>query len=209
MQIAVIGAGRVGIAIGAAALRAGHDVVYGTRDPGRLAGRGTSGRAMTPPDAAREADIIVLALPFAAAEAVAMTLGPLTGKIVIDCMNPIAPGPDGLGPIVGLQVSGGEQVAHWLPQARVVKTLNQVGAEVMADVTAFALPPLQFIAGDDPEAKGIVAGLLTDIGFAPLDAGGIAKARLLEGFALLWISQAIARKLGRNWAFATIERLPG
>lgn len=209
MRIAVIGAGRVGMAVGVAAQRAGHDVVFGSRDPDRLAGLGSVGRAMLPPDAARDAEIIVLALPFAVAEAVAMSLGPLTGKIVIDCMNPIAPGPDGLGPIVGLQLSGGEQVARWLPQARVVKTLNQVGAEIMADAKTYALPPVQFIAGDDLAAKGIVAGLLSEIGFAPLDAGGIATARLLEGLALLWINQAITRKRGRTWAFSVVERQPG
>jgi hypothetical protein len=62
-----------------------------------------------------------------------------------------------------------------------------------------------FMAGNDAAAKAQVAGLLRDLGFDPLDAGGIDKSRLLEPFALVWINQALARGKGRDWAFAVIS----
>ena len=106
----------------------------------------------------------------------------------------------------GHTTSGGATLQSWLPGTRVVKTLNQVGAEIMDSAHAMPVRPVMFMAGDDAAAKQTVAGLLTDIGFEPLDAGGLDKARLLEPFALVWINQALARGLGRNWAFAAVRR---
>ena len=137
---------------------------------------------------------------------VRLHFGDLSGKTVIDCMNPIARTPDGMGLAVGHTTSGAEQVANWLPGANIVKTLNQVGAEIIADTSGFAMPPVMFMAGDDDGAKAVVAGLLTDLGFEPLDAGDLARARLLEPYALVWINQAILRGKGRSWAFAAVER---
>ncbi len=210
MHIAIIGSGAVGQALGRALSRQGHEVTFGSRTAADLSG---VTREWTPPvhaappaEAAAGADIIILALPWKVAEAAIRGLGPLAGKIVIDCMNPIAMGPDGIGLALGHTTSGGEALQGWLPEARVVKTLNQVGAEVMADTSGFAHPPLQFMAGDDPDAKETVAQLLADLGFQPLDAGNLAKARLLEPLALTWINQSLARGLGRDWAFAALPR---
>jgi 8-hydroxy-5-deazaflavin:NADPH oxidoreductase len=61
------------------------------------------------------------------------------------------------------------------------------------------------MAGNDDGAKAQVARLLTDLGFAALDAGDITKSRLLEPFAMVWINQALLRGKGRNWAFAAVE----
>ncbi len=210
MRIGIIGSGAVGQALGRALSARGRGVTFGSRDPAALqaltAGWTPPVRAALPAEAAASADIVILALPWKVAEAAIRGLGSLAGKIVIDCMNPITMGPDGIGLALGHTTSGGEAVQGWLPEARVVKTLNQVGAEVMADTSGFAYPPLQFIAGDDPDAKETVAQLLADLGFQPLDAGNLAKARLLEPFALTWINQSIARGLGRNWAFAALPR---
>jgi predicted dinucleotide-binding enzyme len=62
-----------------------------------------------------------------------------------------------------------------------------------------------FMAGDDAEAKASVAAVLSDLGFEPLDAGDMTKARLLEPFGMVWINQALLRGKGRNWAFAAVE----
>ena len=210
MHIAIIGTGAVGQALGRALSARGRRITFGSRDPAAL--HAVTG-GWTPPihaalaaEAAASADIVILALPWKAAEAAIRGLGPLARKIVIDCMNPIALGPDGIGLALGHTTSGGEAVQGWLPEARVVKTLNQVGAEVMADTSGFAHPPLQFMAGDDPDAKETVAQLLADLGFQPLDAGNLVKARLLEPLALTWINQSLARGLGRDWAFAALPR---
>ncbi len=194
MRIGIVGKGRVGSALAAGWQAAGHEVQLGGRDtmPGAS-------------EIAIWADVIVLAVPYAALESIAATID-ATGKPVIDCTNPIAMGPDGMGLAVGHTTSGAEQLQAMLPGAHVVKTLNQVGAEVMANTTGFAHAPVQFFAGDDEKAKETVASLLTDLGFEPLDAGGLSKARLLEPFALTWINQAIAQKHGRNWAFGAMPR---
>ena len=194
MRIGIIGKGRVGSALAAGWRHAGHEVQLGGRDT-------TPGTT----EIANWAEIIVLAVPYAALESIAATLT-VTGKPVIDCTNPIAMGPDGMGLVVGHTTSGAEQLQMSLPNAHVVKTLNQVGAEVMADTSGFAHAPVQFLAGDNEAAKRTVASLLVDLGFEPLDAGSLSKARLLEPFALTWINQAIARKHGRDWAFGAMPR---
>jgi predicted dinucleotide-binding enzyme len=203
MRIAIIGAGNVGSAIARGLQGKEHDLRLGVRDP---AGSSSLAKALganvaTPKDAAQWAEVVVLALPWAVAEAAVAALGDLTGKIVIDCMNPIGRTAAGMGLVLGHDTSGGEVVQHWLPGARVVKTLNQVGAEVMADTSGFMHPPVMFMA-----AEAQVAILLADLGFDALDAGGIAMARLLEPMAMVWINQAIFRGKGRNWAFAAIEK---
>lgn len=198
MQIGIIGTGRVGAALQAGWTRAGHTVQTGSRSTDR-----------SPLDIAGWADVIVLAVPYAAIADVVANIAPASGKIIIDCINPITMGPDGMGLAVGNTSSGAERLQEFLPNAKIVKTLNQVGAEVMADTDGFAEKPVQLLASDDAEAKQVVTSLLEDLGFEPLDAGGLPKARLLEPFALVWINQAIAQKKGRDWAFGVMLRETG
>jgi predicted dinucleotide-binding enzyme len=209
MRIAIIGTGNVGGAIARGLAGKGHDLTLGARDPlapevsALTAATGAS--AALPAEAARDADIVVLALPWGAAEAALQTLGDLTGKAVVDCMNPIGRTADGMGLTVGHTTSGGEIVQGWLPGANVVKTLNQVGAEIMADPSRLPHAPVMFMAGNDTGAKDKVGQMLKDLGFEALDAGDITKARLLEPFGMVWINQALMRGKGRNWAFAAVS----
>lgn len=207
MRIAIIGTGNVGSAIARGLRGKGHDVTLGARqtdDVAALAAE-TGAVAATPAEAAAGAEVVILALPWGVAEAAVKALGDLSGKVVIDCMNPLGMVNGALGLTVGHSTSGGEIVAGWLPGAQVVKTLNQVGAEIMAKNDHLPQRPVMFMAGDDDAAKAKVAGLLTDLGFAPLDAGDITKARLLEPFGMVWINQALFRGKGRMWAFAAVE----
>jgi len=159
----------------------------GARDPqtaevAKLAAE-TGAAVALPADAASAADMVILALPWGAAEAAVRSLGDLAGKAVIDCMNPL----------------GG-----WLPGARVVKTLNQVGAEIRARNDHLPHRPVMFMAGDSDAAKGKAAALLAALGFEALDAGGLDMARLLEPLAMVWINQALVRGKGRSWALAAV-----
>lgn len=210
MKLAIIGVGNVGSALARGWARAGHDLVLGVRNPAdakvEALARQTRARPMAPAQAAATGEVIVLALPWNAAETAVKALGDLSGKIVIDCMNPLGPVKGGFGLDRGYTTSGGETLAVWLPGAKVVKTLNQVGAELMADNARLAHRPVMFMAGDDEAAKATVAGLLADLGFEPLDAGDLTKARLLEPFAMLWINQSILRGKGRDWAFAAVKQ---
>jgi predicted dinucleotide-binding enzyme len=96
-------------------------------------------------------------------------------------------------------------VASWLPGAKVVKTFNQVGANMMTEGRRFEQPPVMFLAGDDETAKSTVAGLVSELGFEPLDAGALRQSRLLEPFAMVWINQSLFRGLGRDWAFGALR----
>jgi 8-hydroxy-5-deazaflavin:NADPH oxidoreductase len=210
MKIAIIGTGTVGSALARGLKKSTHRVVLGARD---LADRATRDLAVevgaelkSQAEAAGSAELVILALPWNVAEAATKALGDLSGKIVIDCMNPIGMTGGALGLLLGHSTSGGETVASWLPGAHVVKTLNQVGAEMMADNAGLPHRPVMFMAGDDAQAKAKVAAVLSDLGFEPLDAGDIARSRLLEPFGMVWINQALLRGKGRNWAFAAVER---
>ena len=209
MKIAIIGTGNVGSAIAHGLKGKGYSLILGARDPGddstRALAAETGATVATPANAVTGADIVILALPWAAAEAAIRALGTLDGKIVIDCMNPLGMADGKLSLVLGHTTSGGEIVQGWLPEARVVKTLNQVGAEMVADNRRLPHHPVMFMAGNDAAAKASVAVLLTDLGFAALDAGDITKSRLLEPFAMVWINQALFRGKGRTWAFAAVE----
>lgn len=209
MRIAIIGAGNVGSAVAKGLSGTSHRVTLGVRSPDDAAITALAAEigasVAAPAEAAASADIVILALPWNAAEAAIAALGDLTGKIVVDCMNPLGMVDGALGLIVGHSTSGGEMVQAWLPGARVVKTLNQVGAEIMADNRTLPHRPVMFVAGDDDDAKASVATMLGDIGFEALDAGDLSKARLLEPFAMVWINQALFRGMGRSWAFAAVE----
>jgi NADPH-dependent F420 reductase len=212
MKIAVIGAGKVGVSLGSGWARVGHSIVFGVRDLNKaelkdLCAR-TGATAALSADAARQCDVVVLALPWNVAETSVKGLGDLNGKIIVDSMNPLAMKDGVLSLERGFTTSGGEAVASWLPGARVVKTFNQVGAEMMMAGNRFETRPVMFVAGDDDTAKTIVTQLVRELGFEALDAGGIKQARILEPFAMVWINQALFRGLGREWAFGVLHPRP-
>lgn len=207
MRLAIIGAGNVGTALGASWSAKGHDVVYGVPDPQKpkyaALPRGAVRRG---PEAAKDAAAIVLATPWRATEAAIRELGDLKGKIVIDCTNPLAMGPEGLHLVLGYAMSGGEQVAAWAKGAAVFKTFNQTGAENMAAASRFDHRPVMFVAGDGEARKPEVMRLVSDLGFEAIDAGPLQAARLLEPLAMLWIELAMKRGQDHAFAFALARR---
>ncbi|THD60009.1 MAG: dinucleotide-binding enzyme [Bradyrhizobium sp.] len=209
MKIAVIEAGNVGSALGTGWAKAGHGIIFGVRDVNKPNVKALCAQigatATSPADAARQGDVVILALPWGVAENAVKALGDLKDKIVIDSMNPLAMKDGSLGLERGYTTSGAETVASWLPGAKVVKTFNQVGAEMMMAGASFATRPVMFVAGDDDSAKSTVTRLVSELGFEALDAGALKQARILEPFAMVWINQALFRGLGRNWAFGVIR----
>lgn len=209
MRIAIIGTGHVGSAIARGLRGRDHVATLGARDPQAAdivaLATETGATPMLPQAAAAAGDVVILALPWGVAEGAVLALGSLAGKTVIDCMNPLGMVDGSLGLTLGHSTSGGEIVQGWLPGAHVVKTLNQVGAEIIAKNDHLPLRPVMLMAGNDGGAKTQVATLLADLGFAALDAGDITRSRLLEPFGMVWINQAMFRGKGRNWAFAAVE----
>jgi len=214
MRIAILGTGNVGAALGKGWARARHTIAYGVRDPGaakhKAAAAEAGGAAVASvAEAARGAEVIVLAVPSDAVGAAVGACGDLSGRIIIDPTNPLRMGAEGLELAIGFSTSAGEQTAALAPRAAVFKTLNQAGSAVMADATGYAAPPVMFVAGDDTAKKPAVMGLVRDLGFDAVDAGGIKAARLLEPLAMLWIHMLLNRQAPGDNAFAYLERSKG
>jgi 8-hydroxy-5-deazaflavin:NADPH oxidoreductase len=213
MKLAIIGAGNVGGTLGAAwARKADHEIFFGVRDASSdktqalLRKLSPNARAGTPAQAAAFADVIVLATPWTAAEAVIRSMGDLGGRIILDATNPLTMGPDGLGLAIGHDTSAGEMVQKWATGASVFKALNTTGFGNMADPVFHGVKSVMFVAGDDTANKPKVIDLVAALGFQVVDAGPLRNARLLEAHAMLWIELAIKRGLGRDWAFALLKR---
>jgi predicted dinucleotide-binding enzyme len=206
-MLAIIGAGNVGTALGSAWRAKDYDVVYGVLDPEKPKYNTLPrGSVMRGPAAASGAAVVVLATPWLVTEAAIRGLGDLKGKIVIDCTNPLAIGPQGLHLALGYDTSGGERVATWAAGASVFKTLNHIGAKNMAAAAEFDHQPVMFVAGDDAARKPEVMRLVSDLGFAAVDAGPLRAGRLLEPLAMLWIELALNRGQGHDFAFALARR---
>lgn len=209
MKIAVIGTGSVGGTLGRRWAELGHSVCFGVRnladaDAKALVGKiKGDARLASVGDAAKGAEIVVLATPYAANAAALAAAGDLSGKILIDVTNPIGAN---FTLAVGHSTSGAEEVAKLAPGARVFKAMNQAGFEVMAN-PAFAVgKPVMFVAGDDAAGKKVVLDLVSALGFEAIDAGELAIARLLEPYAMLWIHLMARRNMGRSFAFALLRR---
>jgi 8-hydroxy-5-deazaflavin:NADPH oxidoreductase len=200
MRIAIIGAGNVGGTLGRAWAQHDHQVMYGVREPGRA----KTAPAVSVPEAAKFAEVVVLATPWNATEEAIRNCGDLTGKILLDCTNPLKPDLSGLA--VGHTSSAGEQVAQWARGALVVKIFNTTGFPNMADPKYGSEAATMFYAGDDAGAKAAAAQLAREIGFDPVDAGPLANARLLEPLAMLWIYMAVVQGQGVNMAFRLMRR---
>ena len=207
MRIAIIGTGSVGSAL-ATGWSGDHEVVLGSRRPDEpdveALARELGARALRPGDAVRGADVVVLAIPWDAAQETVRELGDLAGAVLVDCTNPIVPGMSGLA--VGGDDSGGERVARSAVGARVVKAFNTTGADHMADSDYPGGRLLMPLCGGDDGAKATVAELAEALGFEALDCGPLESARYLEPLAMLWITVAHRMGLDRDIGFALLRR---
>lgn len=198
MKIGVLGTGMVGQAIATRLAELGHDVVIGAREAtnpkaAQWAER-TGGRAGTFADAAGHGEVVVNATTgVASLAALAATGGAavLAGKVLIDVANPL----DFSGGSARLAIvntdSLGEQIQRTYPDAKVVKTLNTVTAEVMVHPERVPGAHTIFVAGDDAGAKQAAIALLGEFGWPAeriLDLGGIQAARGMEMYLPLWLS---------------------
>lgn len=209
MPIGILGSGNVGGALGRRWAAAGHPVLFASREPDSprmaalVAAAGPLARAATAAETVASSDIVLLATPWPATRDAVANL-PWNGKILIDATNPLLPALAGLE--FANTTSGAEHVAAWAPGARVVKAFNTIGYNIMENPTFAGAPVTLLYCGDDPEAKAAVRALAAAAGFAPEDAGRLLRARLLEPFALLWISLAMLEGYGRDIAFSLLRR---
>ncbi|MCO5992289.1 NADPH-dependent F420 reductase [Actinoallomurus rhizosphaericola] len=184
MKIGVIGAGRIGGNAARLFAAAGHDVFLSfSRAPVRLrekaAALGPRARSGDVRDAVEFGDVLMLSVPWTSIPGVLEHAGPLQDKIVIDTTNHFGPG--GIQTLPG-GLTAAQFNARRMPGARLVKAFNTLTAGFQASEAG--RPARQrvvlFHCGDDPDAKTVVAGLITDAGFAPADLGGLADAAPME-----------------------------
>jgi predicted dinucleotide-binding enzyme len=203
VEIGIIGAGRVGRALGTRSSTLGHAVRYGVRDPGEPRHDGLTATAGTPTittvsGAVDGADVALVALPWYATEAVTTTLD-MGDAVVIDATNPRAAGDTD-------PHSGAERLARWTGSDRVVKAFNTTGSANMTDPAYPGGTPAMFLAGDDPDACDTVATLAAELGFDPVRIGGLDTAADLEHLASIWIRLAYPLGHGPGLAFALLRR---
>lgn len=210
MNIGVIGTGNVGGALGTLWAAKGHQVVFGTRNPTDpqvvqlLQSAGKNARAASVREAAAFGDVVALAVPWPAAPDAINSAGNLTGKILIDCTNPLAPDLSGL--VIGTTTSAGEEVARMAKGAKVVKGFNTLGAANFGNPRCGSASASMFICGDDDAAKKAVAKLTAELDFDVVDVGPLLAARWLEPLAMLWIHLAFKQGWGPNHAFKLLRR---
>ncbi len=203
MRIAVIGAGNVGGTLGRAWQHRGHEIIYGVRDLTDERHRALAAPIAGNARAVADADVVSVCTPWRHTRDAIQACGDLTGKVLIDCTNPLTP--DFAALEIGHTSSGAEHIAAWAPSARVCKAMNQIGAPMM-DAPHLSSPAAMFVCGDDTAAKEITGQLVRELGFEVLDAGDLTSARLLEPLALLWIHMALTRGMGTQWALGVLHR---
>ncbi|MEZ4517994.1 MAG: NAD(P)-binding domain-containing protein [Chloroflexota bacterium] len=148
MNIAIVGTGSVGSALGRGWSAKGHMVTFASRDP--EGEKATTLREQMPAtvsvrgtrEATSTASTIVLAIPYGAVPETLSQMGDLSGKVIVDCTNPIAPG---LRSLVDSETSGAQEIAALVPEAKVIKAFNTIGAESMDNPILTAdQPPCSF-----------------------------------------------------------------
>ena len=184
MNIGVIGSGNIGATAARLFAAAGHEVaISNSRGPETLEGLveeiGPGVRAATVEEAAEFGEVVMEAIPFG--RYTSLPAERLAGKVFITASN-YYPARDGELDLGGRASS--ELVAEHLAGARVVKAFNTIYFARLRDNGRPEAPvekrEVIFVSGDDGEAKGVVSGLIEEIGFAPVDVGTLAESRRQE-----------------------------
>ncbi|MFJ3883207.1 NADPH-dependent F420 reductase [Streptomyces sp. NPDC090077] len=203
MRIGILGTGAMATSLGAAWVRAGHDVRVGGRDT-HAASRtalltGASGHGSLA-EAAAHGDVVLIAVPAGAAPQLARELATLlAGRTVIDCTVPMAPGEDGPALTTVGDTSVARLIAEAAPGAHVVKAFGVCHESIWTlDPPAFEGAPLTVpFCTDQPGAATRVAEIITSMDCTPLPCGGLDRAALLEATAVfavgVWWTGAEAR----------------
>jgi 8-hydroxy-5-deazaflavin:NADPH oxidoreductase len=204
MQIAVIGTGNVGQALGSSFLRAGHQVTFAAQDAEKTRKIAAELRASAAPSVAAAvaaADVIVLAVPYAAVKGIAAYIASAAaGKVVIDATNPLKADFSGLATEGG--PSAAELLAAALPGTAVAKAFNTLFAGLQANPDAHGTTLDALFATDDDHAREVLRDLITSIGFRAVDLGPLKGAREME--ALAWLNIRLQATFSGAWNTAIV-----
>jgi predicted dinucleotide-binding enzyme len=211
MRIAFLGYGNVGAPLADHLQRLGHDVTLAAPDPGSeglkkaLARNGVL-KVAAPGGAVGEAEVVFLATPFQANAEVLKGVAPeLAGKVLVDCTNPVGPG---LRHGLDSRESGSQAMQRLVPAARVVKAFTIYGFENLEDNRYPSSPvkPAMMFCGDDAAAKRCVEELIAQLGWEPLDVGGLEQALHLEHMTLLWVRMVRVNGASPHTVWARLRR---
>ncbi len=193
-KLAIVGGtGQLGSGLARRWVAAGHAVVLGSRDPGKAAAAAAAlaaeigGRieGASNLEAARAAEIVVVAVPFASHEATLVEIAPaVAGKIVVDAVVPLVPPRVAVAQLPP-EGSAARIAARLLPEARVVSAFHNVAAAKLASGEAIECDTLVF--GDDAEAKAAVIALADAAGTRGIDGGALANSAAAEAFTSVLI----------------------
>lgn len=199
MKIGIIGAGRIGSALGKAWAARGHQIMYGLRNVEKYAEvlQETGAQHGTLEQATAFGEAVLLAVGWPAMREVVPALGYVQGKVLIDPSNRSQGAP-------GDAPSALEDVARLAPGALAVKAFNTVSAESLANPDFGKARVTTFVCGDDENAKRSVISLAWDAGLDAVDAGPVTSAALVEGLARLWF--VLAGRYGRESSFTLLRR---
>jgi predicted dinucleotide-binding enzyme len=187
LKIGSVGAGRMGGALGALFVKAGHPVMFSSRHPENLKDLvtrlGPLAQAGTVAEAVAFGDVVVMVVPYAALEEIGKAQGRAlaTKPLVMDVCNPIARR-DGADLVKWVNEQGGAGLASakLLPGARIVRAFNGISYRRVGEIAHRPGGPVGVpIAGDDPKAISLAEGLIRDIGFEPVLVGGLAMGKYL------------------------------
>lgn len=191
MRIGILGSGLMGGKLGTLFARAGHEVVFSysrsRKKLDRLARKaGGSARAGTPREAAKDADVLLLAVHWDQVDDVLQQAGDVSDKVIVTCSLPMNAANTEL--VVAHTSSGAEELAKRARDAAVVAAFGSIPSEVLFAVfeaRGTGTPPSMLYCADDDEAKEVAARLIRDVGFDPLDVGPLRSARYIEPFTML------------------------
>ncbi len=205
----MLGSGIVGRTLGAGFIKHGHQVKLGTRDPLDEEVRNwitanPGATAGTFAEAAAYGEMLLLAAKGSIVDKVIELSKPenFSGKTVIDANNPIADGPPVQGVLpftTGPNESLGEKIQAMIPKAHVVKAFNSVGSALMVNPHFEQGTPSMFLCGDDEGAKAQVSRIIQQLGWEPVDCGGIIASRAIEPLCMLWLIPGFLRN---QWTHA-------
>jgi predicted dinucleotide-binding enzyme len=205
MRIGVVGAGWLGGTVGGALSKAGHDVLFSSRRPDKLAAMvrklGPHTTAGTPAEAAAFGEVVLIATPYGELEKIGHDLGgALQGKIVLDACNPYPPDPEPFRREIekaGVAIS----TAKYFPGARLVRAFSAVDATSVEASAAGRGAKLGVpLASDDKDALRVAEHLVRDAGCEPVTVGDFAAARSFQrggpGFRANTSAAALRKRLG-------------
>ncbi len=211
MKIAFIGYGQVGSALADQLQRRGHQVTLAAHNPASDSVKAALSRnpglqVAAAKAAVAEAEVVFVATPYAAAaEALAAVAPELVGKILVDCTNPVGPG---LSHGLGSSSSGSERLQAQLPHTQVVKAFTIYGFENFENnvFPGHNTKPVMMFCGRDAAAKAKVAQLISELGWEPLDVGGLEQALHLEHMTLLWVRMVRVHHHSPHMVWAVLKR---